>query len=254
MQENQPIINNVHEPTAPSVTPAQPIYDKPKVNNFLVILLSILLLMSCFVAGFFAYRTQMLVAELQMKNESYVKTEEVYQDDLVVTTLDTDMTADWKTYSSPEVVDFLTPFTLKYPSNWNLKEERIGDLDELTVVLSSQSGDTLWIRQGAGGGGTCVYHDDKDYLNFEGQAGYYTSYVQVLADKTDWRLSKNKDISSTSTHTVCEIDTKYGRYISTTRVGDIVLNLKSESLVDEVEQILGTVVFKPTSKTKTLFD
>lgn len=43
---------------------------EPKANNFLVILLSILLLFSVLIAGFFAYQTQKLVNELTtLKNE-----------------------------------------------------------------------------------------------------------------------------------------------------------------------------------------
>ena len=37
---------------------------QPKQNNFLVVLLSILLMLSVVIAGFFAYQTQKLVKEL----------------------------------------------------------------------------------------------------------------------------------------------------------------------------------------------
>ena len=53
MQENNPV-------ATPVVVPQ---------SNFLVILLSILLIISVLIAGFFAYQTQRLVAELRVKNE-----------------------------------------------------------------------------------------------------------------------------------------------------------------------------------------
>lgn len=58
MQENQ-------TPVFPVVTP-QVVVEQPKQSNFLVILLSILLLLSVAIAGFFAYQTQKLVKELTM--------------------------------------------------------------------------------------------------------------------------------------------------------------------------------------------
>jgi hypothetical protein len=49
----------------------QPILpEQPKQNNFLVILLSVLLLLSISIAGFFAYQTQMLVNELTLLKSS----------------------------------------------------------------------------------------------------------------------------------------------------------------------------------------
>jgi hypothetical protein len=47
--------------------------EQPKQNNFLITLLSILLLISVFIAGFFAYQTQRLVAELRIKNEELMR-------------------------------------------------------------------------------------------------------------------------------------------------------------------------------------
>lgn len=81
----------------------QPILpEQPKQNNFLVILLSTLLLLSVLIAGFFAYQTQMLVKELtSIKTTSTPVSIEESKEDL---------TADWKTYTDKK-------FTIKYPSN-----------------------------------------------------------------------------------------------------------------------------------------
>jgi hypothetical protein len=65
--ENQipqtPIINS------PQTTTMQTVGQSPKKNNFLVILLSVLLLIACLIAGFFAYQTQKLANELRIMNE-----------------------------------------------------------------------------------------------------------------------------------------------------------------------------------------
>lgn len=74
--------------------------------TFLVTLLSVLLLISCLIAGFFAYQTQRLVAELRMKNE-----ELVIKTPTPVSTPDS--TADWKEYSYTKI-----KFSLKLPQKW----------------------------------------------------------------------------------------------------------------------------------------
>ena len=58
-------------PVAPVVT------QQPKQNNFLVILLSILLFISIVIAGFFAFQTQKLVKELTLLRTEPIPTPEV---------------------------------------------------------------------------------------------------------------------------------------------------------------------------------
>lgn len=77
MQENQPTIPATQPVSdsvaAPTAVPA--IDQQPKTNNFLVILLSVLLFISVSIAGFFAFQTQKLVKELTaLKNEEKVDT------------------------------------------------------------------------------------------------------------------------------------------------------------------------------------
>ncbi len=92
-QQNQNILNEVK--TEPVIV---------KQNNFLTILLSVLLLLSVSIAGFFAYQTQVLVKELNSMKETstHVSSEE--------STIEP--TSDWKTYMNENA-----GFLLKIPSN-----------------------------------------------------------------------------------------------------------------------------------------
>ncbi|MFZ3301165.1 MAG: PsbP-related protein [Microgenomates group bacterium] len=74
-------------------------------NNSLVILLSVLLLLSVSIAGFFAYQTQNLVKELTSLKSSPTPVSS--------TEPDTDPTSDWKTYTNEKV-----GFILRYPNTW----------------------------------------------------------------------------------------------------------------------------------------
>lgn len=52
----------------------QTIIEKPKTNDFLITLLSVLLLLSVIIAGFFAWKTQNLVKEIGTLNQKLVAT------------------------------------------------------------------------------------------------------------------------------------------------------------------------------------
>lgn len=80
-----------------------------KSNGFLVTLLSILLLMSVFIAGFFAWQTQNLVKELTnlqpSSNQQPTSTPLATNDPMV----------DWKTFNSEN-----SSFSFKYPQDYKL--------------------------------------------------------------------------------------------------------------------------------------
>lgn len=80
MENNLPQNNLV--PVTPEVQPIVPV----KTNNFLVVLLSILLFLAVSIAGFFAYQTQKLVKELRVMSDELKQT--------------TDPIADWKIYTN----------------------------------------------------------------------------------------------------------------------------------------------------------
>jgi len=107
-------------------------------NNFLVILLSILLLISVAIAGFFAWQTQKLVSELQiMKDEVRIApvatisptAEPVATDSAAIDT------SNWKTYPPATTVGL--KYSFKYPSIAELTEA--GDFAIFTTINSNIS-------------------------------------------------------------------------------------------------------------------
>jgi len=113
MQENNPV------PT-PVVTPPV-VVEQPKQSNFLVILLSILLIISVAIAGFFAFQTRKLVKELTIlkskeKIVSVATTEPTVEPVATNSASATpDTTANWKTYTDPK-----QRFLIKYPATWRI--------------------------------------------------------------------------------------------------------------------------------------
>jgi hypothetical protein len=80
-----------------------------KKDNFLITLLSSLLLISCLLAGFFAWKTQKLVSELRVATNILKPTP------IATSTPTPDPTANWKTY-----VNTKYNFSLKYPNEWRV--------------------------------------------------------------------------------------------------------------------------------------
>jgi len=123
MQENNPI------PTPVTIPPV--VIEQPKTNSFLTILLSVLLLLSVLIAGFFAYQTQKLVKELTMlktEEKVAVATTEPTTEPVATNSAVIDMT-NWKTYTNTKF-----GFNFKYPLEWYVLSSNVS-----FVLLSSQS-------------------------------------------------------------------------------------------------------------------
>ena len=157
---------------------------------------------------------------------------------------------DMKSYTSPIIGDYLFPFVLRYPLSWAIRVDHKTDEPQALTVVLTKDQDEIKILQGMGDSGTCVYFEDSDYLNFEGQGGYYKSYLQ-LTQSVPWRLSEIRD-DSPNTHSICELS--QSRYIGTTRIGWITVKLKNQANLEEVKTILSQISFRPTATTKTIFD
>ncbi|MFZ3301667.1 MAG: hypothetical protein WA152_03080 [Microgenomates group bacterium] len=93
---------------AQTIVTTPQVVEQPKQNNFLIILLSTLLVISVSISGFFAYQTQKLVKELQGIRD--VKEIVDTTEPVATTSSEVDPTTDWKTYTNDKF-----NFSFKYP-------------------------------------------------------------------------------------------------------------------------------------------
>jgi len=125
MQEDQipqtPIVDS------PQITVAQVVDQMPKKNNFLTVLLSILLVVSCLIAGFFAYQTQKLAKELsEFKNQNLATPTPFVSIEPIA-----DPTKDWMTYKNTSSI-----YEIKYPVEWKVVNQSAGSVG--VVVANSR--------------------------------------------------------------------------------------------------------------------
>lgn len=99
-------------------TPEIPQVKIEKNNNFLVTLLSVLLLISVFIAGFFAYQTQNLVSELTKLQPTSTP--------IVEATPTPDPTVNWKTYTDNKL-----NISFKYPEDLTIRMNENGVVEFL---------------------------------------------------------------------------------------------------------------------------
>jgi hypothetical protein len=108
MQENQTTSDSV-----PTVTTVPTNDQQPKQSNFLVILLSFLLITSLAIAGFFAFQTQKLVKELTLlrTEPTPMATAEPSTEPVATSSsMTVDPTANWEIYSNGE-------YSIKFPKS-----------------------------------------------------------------------------------------------------------------------------------------
>ncbi len=133
----------------------------PKQSSFLITFLSILLLISCLIAGFFAYQTQSLVKELTVYK--------LQQKETPIATTTPDPIANWKTYTNSELgFSFRIAPVLKYPE----------------VVVPSQS-NSFSDREGIS---SPLELTESDTLL---ESTVYTNIDETSLEKVDNALSSN---------------------------------------------------------------
>ena len=102
----------------------QPIVETPQIankkNNFLISLLSILLLLACIIAGFFAYQTQKLVSEI-----TKIKIQNIPSPTATPTV---DPISNWPTYTNDDY-----HFSVKYNPNFT-PEEVLNQSEQLILI------------------------------------------------------------------------------------------------------------------------
>lgn len=133
---NQSVSDSVEASAAVSANVQQPMPagEAGKQSNFLVILLSILLIISCLTAGFFAFQTQKLVKDLTVLKISPTPTSEpesvspMYTEPVAtnIAVATTEPTPAMKVYTNAKY-----GFSFKYPADTKI----MGDLNSLTYTL-----------------------------------------------------------------------------------------------------------------------
>ncbi len=164
--------------STPLVTP-QVVIEQPKRSNFLVILLSVLLLLAVSIAGFFAFQTQKLVKELAV-----LKTEEKV---VAVATeeLTSDPTASWNTYTNN-----VLKYTIKYPTDWIIDKSEaelpVNDQNSQKLVISKDGYKLTILWPAAFGPSICLF-DDESRDGAPEMAGY------CEGNFIDTKSNNNKD-------------------------------------------------------------
>ncbi len=183
MQENNPTPMT----NSPQTTEVQPVLSdnsqQPKSNNFLVILLSILLFISVAIAGFFSFQTQKLVKELTvLKTEDkvvVVATEESTVEPVEIESSEVDPTVGWKTYTNSD-------FTYKYPSEWKVGQ------GQTTVVSDIAGAGITNFKKDMPMYNECMKKDKTDIMN-DLMVKYYTYDLGTEACSNQANIN-NKEI------------------------------------------------------------
>ena len=165
-----------------------------KKNNFLTVLLSVLLLISCLIAGFFAYQTQKLAKELsEFKNQNPVtpnpepeSTFPMYTEPSLVPT------ENWKTYTNKEL-----GFTIKYPDAWDvLSETKTQPFESSTLSITDGIYKLQFSTTQAGYGGIICKFDDSTGDEFAGPGRDEFGDSVDLAGGFGKELRRNKEAIS----------------------------------------------------------
>lgn len=155
MQENNLAVT-------PEVTPPV-LVEQPKQSNFLVILLSILLLISVVIAGFFAYQTQKLFNELQgIRNEKLVDLESAVEP-VATESSELDPTANWKTYTND-----VLGIAFKYPEKFDILVTTPNDWETVRIDNPENTNLSMEISRSKkiyGYGGSAIFESQEIQLN-----------------------------------------------------------------------------------------
>lgn len=145
MQENNP------NPTPEITTPVA--IEQPKQSNFLIILLSVLLLISVSIAGFFAYQTQKLVGELnKLKIDGKTVVKDM-SDPVETQNLEIAATANWKEYINDDLkISFKLPLELVKPGIFSRVETPSEKGTQVCWALDMRQGFRIVSVVNAGGG------------------------------------------------------------------------------------------------------
>lgn len=191
--------------------------EQPKQSNFLVVLLSVLLLLSVSIAGFFAFQTQKLVKELTLLRVEPTPTiEPVATDSATIVDLINPKTG-WLVSTSKEM-----GFSFEYPPTW----------DNQKFSLQSKDGN-IKISYGSSATGFECYRNSRSVVNYINNNKIIVDYLEGVSQ------SENCDDRSDLRLIVAKFTTNSKDYIFT------LANSKSNQVEAEkiFDQILSTFKF-----------
>ena len=146
-----------------------------KKNDFIVMFLSVSLLISVFIAGFFAYRTQNLVKEITKLR--------VVPTPIATPTPTPDPTADWKTYTNYDY-----GFSFKYPTEITVKEEFL--YDSKSIFTKSEKPLMLYLKDSS----------NKSLIYIDPELPLSTGIVKEHGTKLLGTISVNYEKYENTTH------------------------------------------------------
>jgi len=240
MQENNPV------QVVPEVQPVLVANNQqPKTNSFLVILLSILLVISLAIAGFFAFQTQRLVKELTLLRTEPTPTATVEPtfEPIATGSSEVDLTASWNTYTNN-----VLKYTIKYPMDWAIDKSEaelpVNDQNSQRLVISKGQYKVTILWPAAFGPSICLFEDESRDGAPE-MAGYCEGkFIEI-------KSNNNKDIkrrlekpSVTSDHVKWSIYTKSQGYFVTLPPTNFEAPINYDTeMIKTMDQILSSYVY-----------
>lgn len=129
-QTNQEPTYFSQNPTPPPPMPINTEANKPSKSNPLVVLLSLLLLVACIIAGFFAWQTQQLVKQVNVANQNLATTP----------TPLAQQPSPSSTPSSGETKEYISVkggYSFNYPDNWTISTTN-SDVRDVSLKLDDK--------------------------------------------------------------------------------------------------------------------
>lgn len=147
-----------------------------------------------------------------------------------------------KSFTSPKFSELgFSGYSLTFPADWTLKEERDNSVPVSTVTLTKQ-GYTLKIFQAATGGAQCIYEGDMP----EGPASDYRTnkYSDLITGFATLRQTENPS-SGKMAYSYCQKNTSDGSFGQPTSVGHMNLTtgvaVLDPKIVSEFEGIIKSI-------------
>lgn len=133
-------------------------FEQPKQNNFLTIFMSVLLVISVSISGFFAYQTQKLTKELTEIRTQESNVIPSTEPTIEPTASTLNQTMDWKTYTNKAL-----GFELKYPPTFAIDKELNDQFNRATTFKDKNSTFEVMLKTSNGSLDKYYYMDNPNF-------------------------------------------------------------------------------------------